>query len=270
MRKCWDHALLCVLFGAFISGCAHADDPLAATGYPYKEDAIINGQSVLRYAQGDPYASRVASFAVSGHADVEAFWSEPFLEPVNVTLAPDRAQFEKAFPPEWGMSSTQCWMVGVGVADFLVMLSPSAWRDQACEHDPNDEQHIRDIIVHELVHVYHGQHNPTRDFTGAEEIGWFAEGVAVLAAGQLDRNRLSDAREAIEKGEAPSRLLDAWSGPYRYGVAGSITDYIDQHYGRRVMFELLSVTSQEEFLGALAVSEEKLLQSWTRWVLEKE
>ncbi len=257
-------------FLLLVSACAHAGGSIVENGDAYEEQAIVNGDSTFRYAAGDPFASRIAGFAASGHAQVEAFWNAPFPAPVNITLAPDRLEFESAFPSEWGMSSTQCWMVGVGVADFLVMLSPAAWADQACEHDPADEQHIRDILVHELAHVYHGQRNPTRDFTGAEEIGWFAEGVAVLVAGQLDRKRLSDARDAVEEGAAPDLLVNAWSGPYRYGVAGSIARYIDQHYGRSVLFSLLPVTTQDEFLNVLGTTEEALLQSWKRWVLEKE
>lgn len=259
-----------ILFIVFVSGCASAGGSVAENNGAYEEQAIVNGRSSFRYVEGDPFASLIAGFTASGYAQVEAFWKAPFPEPVDITLAPDRPQFEDAFPSEWGMSSTQCWMVGVGVADFLVMLSPAMWADQACEHDPADEQHIRDILVHELAHVYHGQRNPTRDFSGAEEIGWFAEGVAVLVAGQLDRKRLSDAREAIENDAAPDLLVNAWSGPYRYGVAGSIADYIDQHYGRSVLFNLLSVTSQDEFLNILDISEEGLLHSWRRWVLEKE
>ncbi len=200
------------------------------------------------------------------HTAVVTFWGEPFPEQVQVTLAADRASFDAAFPPEWGIES-QCWMVGAGVADLFLYLSPSVWAEEACDHDPDDAQHVLDIAVHELAHVYHGQVNPTRDFTGAEEIGWFVEGLAVLVAEQLERDRYSDPAVAVREDAAPARLQDAWSGPYRYAIAGSIVSYIDQTYGRRVLYGLMRVTTETELLETLGVSEQQLLDAWRTWVL---
>ena len=56
----------------------------------------------------------------------------------------------------------------MGVADRFELLSPAVWKSQACEHDGRDLQHVQDIVTHELTHVFHGQHNPTRDFTGMD------------------------------------------------------------------------------------------------------
>ena len=122
--------------------------------------------------------------------------------------------------------------------------------------------------MHELAHVYHGQLNPTRDFTGAEEIGWFVEGLAVVVAGQLNRDRYSDPVDAINEGAAPARLQAAWSGQHRYAVAGSITDYIDKTYGRNVLYDLMSVTTEAVFLERLGASEQQLLDAWRAWVLK--
>jgi hypothetical protein len=215
----------------------------------------------------DSAADDMRSIFAEAHDVVAAFWGEPFPEQVNVTIAEDRADFDAGFPPDWGFKS-ECWMVGAGVADFLLYLSPAAWAEEACEHDPDNAQHVLDIAVHELTHVYHGQLNPTRDFTGSEEIGWFIEGLAVVVAGQLNRDRYSDPIDAIYENAVPDRLQNVWSGQHRYAVAGSITDYIDKNYGRRVLYDLMSVTTEVVFLDKLGVSEQQLLDAWRVWVIE--
>jgi hypothetical protein len=202
-----------------------------------------------------------------GVVAVEQFFERPFREPVSVTVCPDREAFTRALPAEWGLGETQCWMVASGVADRLIILSPRVWRTDACEHDPADEQHVQGIVTHELVHVFHGQYNPTRDFTGAEEVGWFAEGLAVYVSGQLEQGHLAAPREAIELGLAPKKLEDAWSGKYRYGVCGSIVAYIDHTYGREILRYLLVTTTQEEFLFLLGLTEQELLDRWRASVL---
>lgn len=105
---------------------------------------------------------------------------------------------------------------------------------EACEHDAAE-----------------GQHDPTRDFDGADEVGWFAEGLAVVVAGQLDRGRMSDPREAVRAGAVPVRLADAWSGRYRYGVSGSLVRYIDGMRGRDAVRDRLAVTTQAQLLARL-------------------
>ncbi|GJL95760.1 MAG: hypothetical protein DHS20C05_21650 [Hyphococcus sp.] len=248
-----------------VSGCTQDQAPDIA--YTMIEEPFGEDGSTVHFAKEDPFAEEIVSTMTDARETVEAFWGRPFPEPVKAILSPDRAHFNTLFPPEWGIGKTQCWMVGVGVADFLAVLSPSIWGVEDCGHDGEDKLHIRDIFVHELAHVYHGQNNPTRDFTGAEEIGWFAEGIGVLVAGQLERDKLSSPQEAIRNGAAPKKLKKAWSGQYRYGVSGSIVAYIDAEYGRDVLFELLSVTSEDELLSRLNTSEAALLDAWESWVL---
>ncbi len=202
-----------------------------------------------------------------GRRVIETYFGMPFREDVKVSVFPSRADFTAAFPAEWGMTETACWMVAAGVADRLLMLSPRAWGREACEHDAQDAQHVRDIIVHELVHVFHGQHNPTRDFTGAEEVGWFAEGLAVRVSGQLDHGHLAEPREAIALGAAPKRLADAWSGKYRYGVSGSLVTYLDATFGRDAIRKMLAVTRQDELLAITGETEGELLAKWQGFAL---
>jgi hypothetical protein len=217
----------------------------------------------------DPAAAELRAFIPEAKARIERFFGKPFAEPIRVTLAPDRAAFNAVFPKAWGMDKTECWMVGVGVADFLALLSPADWGKEACDHDAADKWQVQSIVVHELVHMYHGQHNPTRDFTGADDIGWFVEGLAVYASGQLDHDRLARPEEAIRNGAEPTSLAKAWSGKYRYGVSGSLVAYIDATYGRETLNALLPATAQAQILGRLGLSEADLLARWKTWVISR-
>ena len=254
---------LLVLVLAAPAGAQPLPDALAAQ---LVEEPLGPGGSTFRYSPGDPTAAAVRPMLDAARDTIEAFFGAPFPEPVRVVILPSRATFDAVLGAAWGVPETACWMVAAGVADFAVILSPGRWADEACEHDGTDPQHVQDIVTHELTHTYHGQHNPTRDFTGADEIGWFVEGLAVLVAGQLNWGRLSDAAEAVARGLAPTRLADAWSGRYRYGVSGSLVQYLDAAYGRAMLVRLLGATTQAELLDALGVTEDELLARWQEWV----
>ncbi|MHC4844699.1 MAG: hypothetical protein ACYTCU_00915 [Planctomycetota bacterium] len=244
--------------GLALSACAAPVAPVAPAGpaFPLSSQAV-DATTV----------PGVRATVERGRADVEAFFGERFAEPVRILLLPDRAAFTASFPAEWGMTQTQCWMVAAGVADTLHLLSPRAWAKEACEHDATDEAHVQGIVTHELAHCFHMQNNPTRDGTGMEPMGWFVEGLAVYVSGQLEEGHQLPARDAVEKGVAPTQLEDGWSGPYRYGVSGSLVRYIDLTWGREVLRELLAVTSEAELLDALGVTEERLLTDWRAFVL---
>jgi hypothetical protein len=210
-------------------------------------------------------ARTVAADAAAGGARIERFFDRPFLHPVIVRVFPDRASFDAYTTDSWGFA-TECWMVGAGATRMLVLLSPRVWDTEACDHDPDDPDELTDLVAHELVHVYHMQHNPSNEFEGADEIGWFVEGLATYVSGQLDRGQRGRAIEAFAADETPARLDEAWSGPYRYGVSGTLVEYVDATWGRDVLLSLLEATSQEGILGALGVEEEELLEGWRAWL----
>ena len=201
-----------------------------------------------------------------GQQKVERFFSQPFKQAFEVEVFPDRAAFDQYFHKRWKFPKTEAWMVASGVADRMVILSPRVWKTQAAEHDPADAEHLRELIAHELVHVYHGQHNPRPDFDGMDDSGWFVEGLAVYVSGQLERSHRTAARDALKAGKAPTRLADAWSGRYRYGVSGSMVEFVDQRYGREVVKKLLPVVSNEEALKLLNTTEGEFLEAWKRRV----
>lgn len=251
------------------ASCA-ADTPEAA---PPERPAVAPDPPPAAFAidgaADDAATAEVAEIIEAGVPRVEAYFELPFREPFTVELLPDRAAFDRSLPPEWGLTSSACWMVATGVADALRALSPSAWERDACEHDARDAEHVRGIFLHELVHVFHGQYNPTGDFTGAEELGWFAEGLAVLVSGQLETGHRASALEAVETGAMPTELARAWSGPHRYGVAGTLVEFIEVRQGRDVLVELLPCTTQAELLEVLDLTEADLLGGWEAFVLDQ-
>ena len=126
------------------------------------------------------------------------------------------------------------------------------------------------VVAHELVHVYHGQHNPTGDFEGMDDLGWFVEGLAVYVSGQLEHGHKHAAQNAIAKGKAPTQLARAWSGPFRYGVSGSMVRFIDKRYGRDMLWKLLPETKPDKVLNHLGLSEKDFLAAWRNAVTKDE
>jgi hypothetical protein len=193
----------------------------------------------------------------------------PFPDTVSVRVYPSRAAFSDALREAWGIERTACWMVGGADDHALYLLDPGAWREEACEHDPGDREHVRSLIAHEAVHVFHGQVNPSDDLGLLPGIGWFTEGLATWASGQLEARHAGRATEAIANGEAPTALADAWSGPYRYGVAASMIAFIDDLWGRETLRGLLTATSQAQILETLGTDEDAFLGRWRDWVLSR-
>ncbi len=177
-----------------------------------------------------------------------------------------RKDFDAAIPAAWGMTPSQCWMVGAGVYDRLILLSPTDWGKDACDHKPGDVAEAKAIMRHELTHVLHGQYNPTRDFTGMDDAAWFVEGLATYVAGQLDGDRLVRARAAVAARKGPKALAEAWSGKEKYGFAGSMVAYLDHHYGRAKLIGLLDKTSNAAILQALGTNERQFLAGWSAWL----
>ncbi len=249
-----------------LAGAAGCLGPARAADDPPAPAASL----VLTLAHGaeDALVAReLEGLLADGGRVVEAFFELPFRRPIAVAVLPNRAAFTAWFPPEWGLGETACWMVAAGVDERLAILSPRVWETEACEHDARDEEHVRDVVVHELVHSFHGQYEPTRDFEGAEEIGWFLEGLATYVSGQLDRGHRERAREAVATGAVPAELESAWSGPYRYGVCGTLVAYVDATFGRDALREMLGMTREAELLGILGLTEEELLAGWREYVL---
>jgi hypothetical protein len=194
----------------------------------------------------------------------------PFPDTVSTQVFPGRAGFDAALREAWGIPQTACWMVGAADDHHLYLLSPAVWDSEACEHDADDATHRRLLVTHEAVHVYHGQVNPSDDVGLLEDVGWFVEGLATYVSGQLETSHAGRAEEALAARAGPNRLADAWSGAYRYGVAGSLAAFVDQRWGRDTLIAALEITSQDAFLGLLNMAdEEEFLAAWQAWVTSR-
>lgn len=153
-------------------------------------------------------------------------------------------------------------MIASGVAHRLDILSPNTWAKQACDHNGNDTTEMRQVIWHELVHVFHGQYNPDHTFSYIEKLDWLVEGVATFVSGQLDAKRLQRIKQLIKENKNPLTLDNFWKGQEKYGLSGSMVAYIDKTYGREKLFGLLKFTNKQDALKCLGVSEEELIKSW--------
>lgn len=214
-------------------------------------------------------AALVRTWTPSAVRTVERFFGRPFPRPLEVFVATTRRDFASALPAEWGLGETQCWMVGAGSSDRLVMLSPTTWRTEACEHDPDDLAEAKRIYVHELVHSYHGQHNASGDFSEVVGMDWFIEGLAAYASGQMGPERGARIRLLAREGGLPKTLDDIWKGRDKYAQAGSLVAYIDARYGRGQLRRLLPVQSRGAALAMLGVDEPTLLSNWARWAVDR-
>jgi len=261
-RSGWTAAL-----GVLAIGCASGQGAASGGQHPAgTADRVAAARLTVEFEAPDSAIARdLTAYARAGVARIEDFFGSPFPLDVTLIVLPDREAFDAYAAEHWGMPATECWMVGAAATQSLVLVSPRHWSAD-CDHDPSDAGHVRDIVVHELVHVYHMQNNPSHEFEGAEEVAWFTEGLATFVSGQLETGHADRAREAVAAGAAPSRLADAWSGPYRYGVAGSLARFFHDVVGHEAFPDLLKATTQAELLAPLGMTEDEVLDAWKEWV----
>lgn len=198
------------------------------------------------------------------------FFENDFAQDFQVIVHSHRDSLDKQWQTDWNMPDfkSACWMVASGLSTQLDILSPRVWKEQACEHNPDDTIALTNLILHEMVHVYHAQLNPSNDFINIENIDWFIEGLAVYASGQLDTERISRVIDFLNSENSTQHLNEIWSGENRYGLAGSMIAYIDFKYGRKVLIDLLQETKAKDILSILEISEKDLITQWKQYVLK--
>lgn len=203
-----------------------------------------------------------------GVASTEDFFFALFTRKFDVYVHPHRASLDSTWRKDWNMPDfrSECWMVASGVSTKLDLLSPQTWDKEACDHRIADTIATQQLIAHEIVHVYHGQHNASPDFSDTEGIDWFVEGLATYASGQCDAKRLAEVKQALADNKAPSKLDDFWKGNLKYGFSGSMVKYINTHYGKKTLLKLLPFNRKQQILQTLNTTEEDLLQGWSAFV----
>ncbi len=203
-----------------------------------------------------------------GMREVKAFFGDPFKKEFDIYIYPDRKAMDEQWEKDWNMPGfrSECWMVASGMAHKLDLLSPLTWEPENCEHRYSEKVKTQRLITHELFHVYHGQLNASPDFSATENIDWFVEGLATYASGQCDSARVADVKKALEENKVPASLDQFWTGKLKYGLSGSVIQYIDSKFGRKKLKELLIFAKKQEILASLNVTEMELLEGWKKYV----
>lgn len=204
----------------------------------------------------------------NGITEVQDFFDSPFINKFDIAIHPSRQSLDSTWQNNWNLPTfkSECWMVASGVAFKMDLLSPKDWKDEACEHDYSDIKKTQQLITHELIHVFHGQFNPSPDFNNVEGLDWFIEGLATYASGQCDPVRLSQIKKSIANNTTPKNLDGFWTGNLKYGLSGSLVMYIDKKYGREKLKKLITFTKKSEILAELNISEKALLIEWYEFV----
>ena len=200
----------------------------------------------------------------TGKETVESFFKGSYKNEFDVFIHPNRQSLDSTWQKDWSMPDfkSECWMVASGVAARMDMISPKLWKSEACEHDYSNTLKTQQLITHELVHVYHGQFNPSPDFSNVTGIDWFVEGLATYASGQCDAARIAEVIKAIEEDKVPQSLDQFWTGKLKYGLSGSMVMFMDKKYGRTKLIELLRMDNLPELLLSLNTNEIELIDNW--------
>ena len=258
MRQRFIYLLLLLCSVSFARGSTVGKDSLK-----WKE--LSREKYTLHYTSADQnIINSIDNYIPSGLNSIVDLFNHSFPDKFDVYIFPDRTLLDKQWQKDWddpGFKS-ECWMIASGVAHRLDILSPNTWAKQACDHNGNDTTEVRQVIWHELVHVFHGQYNPDHTFRYIEKLEWLVEGVATFVSGQLDEKRLQRIKQLARENKIPSTLDNFWKGQEKYGLSGSMVAYIDRTYGREKLFGLLKLSNKQDALKFLGVSEEQLIKLW--------
>jgi len=248
----------------FLFGCQH--NPKQKSDPDTAKKAMYENTPYLIYydALDEQQAEQIVPWLNQGQKDINQFFDSGFKKKFEVFIFSERDSLDLQWQKDWNMPGfkSECWMVASGIAHRLDILSPRIWETQACEHSNEDTLATKKLMVHELVHVFHGQHNPSPTFENVDNIDWLVEGLAVYASGQLDKEQYERAKNFMLVEEGPNSLANIWKGEHKYGLAGSMVKFIDDTYGRKMVVQLIGFTQVNEVLGSLQISEEELIRQW--------
>jgi hypothetical protein len=196
---------------------------------------------------------------VRAHGVVVETFFDAKLAPYDVVIVPTHAAMVEVATAKWRATELPCFAVAMGTGSTLLLLDPAAWKTEACDHGSDGPAEVDRVIVHELVHVLHGQQRPAdRELANADAVGWFVEGLATYAADQLGPARM----QALRASKLADKLDDVWTGKTRYAAAGTLVRFVDRRIGRAKLRALLPLSTNAEILAAIGMTEAELLAAW--------
>ena len=192
------------------------------------------------------------------------FFAAAPLQPFTIAMYPDRSTLTDHWRAAWQAPSFQapCWLIAAAWAAELDLLSPRAWSRDACGHDGGNQTHIRNVLAHEVVHVLHTQLGQHPSLSSLQDVQWFFEGLAVDVSGMLVVDYAGIVPSRVHAGFAPRTLAEVWSDGANYPLSGSIVRYIDRHFGRAAVRDLLDARTTPTILARLGIDEAALLSAW--------
>jgi hypothetical protein len=84
----------------------------------------------------------------------------------------------------------------------------------------------------------------------------------------LNEERINKVRAQFKQEKIPLTLTRLWTGPDKYGRAGSFVQFIDKEFGRKKLIELLKYTDNSSILRSLNTDEAELINKWRKKMLE--
>lgn len=227
--------------------------------------ASANGFQVRYQETENQFVPFLLSSANEARSEITSFFrvTATAARPHRIQLHSSGQEYERYVRERWQQAGfvRACWMVGSADSSEIQLLSPNAWNRDACGHDPSDRQHLRDLVVHEAVHVYHRRYFAGTQFPLAP-LAWFVEGLAVHASGALGDPERDMVRRTLAAGYVPATLAEVLTGPLGYNGVGSLVSYLDDRFGRQRLIELMNATSTADVLGRLGTEESDLIREW--------
>lgn len=251
---------------AILDGCASPASP--------NDDGMrvaTAGSVQIEYFEADePRIAELKSAAVAGVANAEGFTGMTFPSGFAMHVYPTRLSLTTYWRIAWNDPALvpQCWMIASSNRESIALLSPRIWTSENCGHDGNSAAYVARVIAHETIHILQAKNNPAPDINAVQQTKWLNEGAAVLGSGQFDDGQVQVVRQLVLSGYVPASLAVIWTGQQGYAVAGSVTKYIDARWGRAVLRQILTKSSNADILAVLGVSESDLINAWKQSVLQ--
>ncbi len=187
-------------------------------------------------------------------------------KPVTITIYPNHLELEKAVHRR-GYPWLKAWATDTGIA----LQSPRSW-------PLLKEEHLFQLMVHELTHVVHYQSAVITGLRGArKDPFWFGEGLASYTAGQDGRryDRKALQRKLRRHSEfdplAPTPEDIRIRHKLAYSSAHHLVGYLIDGYGDQPVRDLLArlaggANFQKAFEQTYGIPPEVFRETWLRWL----